>query len=171
MARVLHDFAARGVANQCFVVIGFPGERREEADETVGFLRANASAIHNLLLNIFRLDPASPIGRDPSAWGLERSGDGMWTSHEGMALDEARDYLSRLQSMIALDATSFLAGLQSAAWGNEGRMLRFIAQCLGAGAGRAGHGRRNRPKRNATRSRSTPWSPAPCAQDGGDDRA
>ena len=130
MSRVVRRFAQNGIANQCFIVVGFPGETAAEADETVAFLRDHADAVQNLLLNLFQLDPASPVGRDPAAWGVESTADGEWTTRNGMQPAQAADYLRRLQAEMALDASAFLASPASAAWGNDGRMLRFVAACL-----------------------------------------
>ena len=129
MSRVLHRFGRHGVANQCFVVVGFPGETKDEADETLEFLQAHAGVVHNLLLNVFGLEPTSPIGRRPRDWGVEVREDGSWSA-PGLTPSEAAAYLRLLQSRIALEPRAFLAALHCAASSNDGRMLRFVGAGL-----------------------------------------
>jgi len=70
MERVLKDSHGSGIANFCFIMFGFPGEERSEAMETYSFLNRNKDCVDLIAPNVFSLSETSPIGREPSRWGV-----------------------------------------------------------------------------------------------------
>jgi radical SAM superfamily enzyme YgiQ (UPF0313 family) len=69
-SEVLHAAATAGIANECFVMFGFPGETEEEARETIDFLRRHRAFITRTMLDVLDVQPHSPLGRDPAQWGV-----------------------------------------------------------------------------------------------------
>jgi radical SAM superfamily enzyme YgiQ (UPF0313 family) len=101
--RTLDACARSGVLVECHVMFGFPGETREEADQTIGFLVENASRILFVRPNPWLLTPHSPIARDPGAFGVvpiaaDPGSDEhpAWRIERGIGLEES---LSLLQSL------------------------------------------------------------------------
>jgi radical SAM superfamily enzyme YgiQ (UPF0313 family) len=70
MSRVLRDSHEAGIANYCFVMLGFPGEGRKEAMETFTFLNRNKDYVDLINLSKFSLSEMSPIERNPARWGV-----------------------------------------------------------------------------------------------------
>jgi radical SAM superfamily enzyme YgiQ (UPF0313 family) len=70
MSRILRDSWEAGMANFCFVMLGFPGEERKDAIETFTFLKKHRDYVDLIAPNVFSLSETSPIGRDPGRWGV-----------------------------------------------------------------------------------------------------
>lgn len=70
MSGVLAASKTVGIANVAYILLGFPGESKEEFLETVAFLKANASAIDLVSTTVFGLQEGSPICDDPEAFGI-----------------------------------------------------------------------------------------------------
>ena len=68
--RILDACERCGVAVELFVMFGFPGETREEAQATVRFLEENAARIAVLRPNPWYLTLKSPIGADLARFGV-----------------------------------------------------------------------------------------------------
>jgi len=69
-SRLLKDSHEVGMLNFCFIMLGFPGEERDEAMETFKFLNRHRKYVDLIALNLFTLSETSPIGRDPDKWGV-----------------------------------------------------------------------------------------------------
>jgi hypothetical protein len=69
-SRILSDAHEIGMLNFCFVMLGFPGEEKEEAMETFKFLNKHRNYVDLIALNLFTLSETSPIGRSPERWGV-----------------------------------------------------------------------------------------------------
>jgi radical SAM superfamily enzyme YgiQ (UPF0313 family) len=70
MSRILRDSHETGMANFCFVMLGFPGEGRKEAMETVTFLNRHRNYIDLINLSKFSVAEGSAIESNPSRWGV-----------------------------------------------------------------------------------------------------
>lgn len=56
------------------IIIGFPGEREEDVDETIKFLKDNSELIHNInSLNICNIEPGMHIYEHPEDYSIDRS--------------------------------------------------------------------------------------------------
>jgi radical SAM superfamily enzyme YgiQ (UPF0313 family) len=69
-SRILRDAHEIGMLNFCFIMLGFPGEEKEEALETFNFLNKHRNYLDLIALNLFTLSETSPIGRNPERWGV-----------------------------------------------------------------------------------------------------
>ncbi len=70
--RVLREGAAAGIWNHTFFFFGFPGETRQEAEETIRFFRENAAHIHSVCTGTFLLERHSAVAAHPEAYGVSR---------------------------------------------------------------------------------------------------
>lgn len=93
--RILQKSHVTGIRNLCFIMFGFPGESREDADETVEFLEENREAIDLVMSGVFALAQQSPISKNPAKWGMRRGKDGVWEKGTGMSDKESHTYHSR----------------------------------------------------------------------------
>ena len=105
-ADVLEAAAAAGVANEVFVMFGFPGETEERAKQTVGFLREHRDHITRTMIDVLDVYPDSPLGRDPELWGVDLD-DGAVSMSEGMGLERARVLATGLVGQEAFDPRRF----------------------------------------------------------------
>ncbi len=74
--RISEDCLDLGIAVHCYVIVGFPTEREEEALETMNFIVDN-SRLHNSFgfscqPCLFDLEKEAPIMSDPGAYGIRR---------------------------------------------------------------------------------------------------
>lgn len=88
LLRAAHD---AGMWVQTNVIVGFPGETREEFDETARFVEAHADAIDAIAISPFYLTE-SAITRHPEAFGVQmrddRAGAGSRHRSSSLAFDE-----------------------------------------------------------------------------------
>lgn len=73
--RVLDDAHGVGVRLRTLCLIGFPGERPEQAEETVAFLARNTHRIASASITPFQLMARSPMAGRPEAFGITRCDD------------------------------------------------------------------------------------------------
>ncbi len=72
MSRILHESHEAGIWNHTFFFFGFPGERLENAQDTVNFLYDHKQLINSAALGTFLLERYSPAHRFPSAYKVKR---------------------------------------------------------------------------------------------------
>jgi radical SAM superfamily enzyme YgiQ (UPF0313 family) len=70
MARNLHLASDAGIWNHVMAFYGFPGERREEAEDTRQFLLEHQEQIHSVELFYFVAYRHTPIARNPEKFGI-----------------------------------------------------------------------------------------------------
>lgn len=129
MERILQVQSRHGLANCCFVILGFPGETREEALETVRFLERNRDAVDIASLSSFILQPGTPVGRDPGAFGVTPLQGGRWRAEAGMQPGEVDAFRAWLESSgTRLQSDRFYC-LQP---DTTSRMVVFLLACHGA---------------------------------------
>jgi hypothetical protein len=101
-AGLLQQARQAGLSNLAFVMIGFPGETREEALETAGFLERNRRSIDYSRVNPFQLEQGTAVSRHPEQFGVsvldEGSPDGGLRYRVAQGLDphEAMDLARRI---------------------------------------------------------------------------
>ncbi|MBN1422997.1 radical SAM protein [Candidatus Fermentibacteria bacterium] len=95
--QVLQRTAAAGIANQTFVMFGFPGETKEDARHTVELLERHAGHIASVSACVFDLEPTSPVGLDPGHWGITTQPPGSYAVSRGLSHHEAMVVLRRFQ--------------------------------------------------------------------------
>jgi radical SAM superfamily enzyme YgiQ (UPF0313 family) len=87
-SRILQKSCRAGIFNLCFVMFGFPGETREDAQKTVDFLRAHAGYIDQVNHGLFSPCPGSLLWENPGRWGVELDEDGSCKTWTGMPEEE-----------------------------------------------------------------------------------
>jgi hypothetical protein len=100
--RILHKSHLAGIRNLCFVMFGFPGENREDADETVEFLMENQEVIDLVIAGVFALAEQSPIADNPEKWGMRLGKEGAWEKGTGMSDEESKAYHQRFMAKRSL---------------------------------------------------------------------
>ena len=100
--RILHKSHLAGIRNLCFVMFGFPGENREDADETVEFLEENQEVIDLVIAGVFELVEQSPIAKNPEKWGMRLGKEGVWEKGTGMSDEESKAYHQRFMAKRSL---------------------------------------------------------------------
>jgi anaerobic magnesium-protoporphyrin IX monomethyl ester cyclase len=68
--RVLEDGAHCGIWNHACMILGFPSESQEEAEESLTWIRKNRNVIHSCFLFEFHLSEQSYISRHPQAFSI-----------------------------------------------------------------------------------------------------
>lgn len=94
--RILKDAHSVGITNVAFIMFGFPGETKGQAEETVDFLKRNAQYIERHATTLFRLAEDSPIWNEPENWGVKKLDAGQFKVEGGMKRDEVRKFLKEL---------------------------------------------------------------------------
>lgn len=87
---VLRHSARHGIWNHCMGFFGFPGETREEAEDSIRFLEDNKDFVHSVGFMTFVLGKYSPIAREPDRYGVSAYKNPEW--------DLALDYYFTTQS-------------------------------------------------------------------------
>lgn len=106
-------------------MIGFPGEDRADAEETLGFLRECAGAIDVLVIGAFALTPGAPVALTPEKWGVVVHDDGTWSADRGMTTAEANAFVRRVEGEVAV-GTLKIGTLGLNAPGFNVRMQHFL---------------------------------------------
>jgi len=68
----LADSTNAGIKNYCLVIVGFPGEKQEELNDTCNFLRENHQNIHSVLASPFFLYEESEVFDKPEKYGITK---------------------------------------------------------------------------------------------------
>lgn len=99
--RIIQDCAAAGISVHTCLILGFPGETRAQARETLRFVEQNRPAISSTTYAQFSLYTGSPVFSDPQKYGvadMELPPDGWLNTNvpayrtaRGMSPDEVRD--------------------------------------------------------------------------------
>ena len=96
VGRIVRDARAVGITNVAFILFGFPGETKEQAEETVNFLQRNADYIERHATTVFRLEEGSPIWEEPSKWGVKKLKGGDYRVESGMQREDVHEFLAGL---------------------------------------------------------------------------
>jgi radical SAM superfamily enzyme YgiQ (UPF0313 family) len=70
--KILRESQDNKISNNVFIFFGFPGETREEADDTVKFLQQNHDYISAIEYGTFVFAKKSPININPEKWGVKK---------------------------------------------------------------------------------------------------
>jgi hypothetical protein len=132
MEKVLHNFAAAGIANQCCTFVGFPGETREEAEETVDFLERNHDAVARMGMGAFTIDVLSPVHQHPEKWGVTYDETGAYSVESGLSHDEAEAFIQTFLQQHSFEPRRWTSGVSCLAPGLHSRMLQFLCASFGA---------------------------------------
>nr|WP_320132463.1 radical SAM protein [uncultured Holophaga sp.] len=68
--QVLRSSASAGIKNHAYLLFGLPGETEDEREETLRFVREEASSLHDLNLSILNLPRRSPMHEHPERYGI-----------------------------------------------------------------------------------------------------
>ncbi len=120
-----------GITNVAFIMFGFPGETREEAEETVEFLKRNARYIERHAATQFYLAEGSPIWEQPELWGVKKTSHG-YSVTSGMGRKEVQKFLkdlNRLRPKTSADTKYYFPG------DSELRAYFFVQVVYGEGEG------------------------------------
>jgi len=69
---ILRRLAKAGISNTLYTMIGFPTETREEALQTLEWLRSHRDCVDEVSLRIFYVDHLSKVYEHPDRYGVER---------------------------------------------------------------------------------------------------
>jgi radical SAM superfamily enzyme YgiQ (UPF0313 family) len=132
MEKVLHNFAAAGIANQCFTFVGFPGETREEAQETVDFLERNRDGVAAMGTAPFVVSPMSPLHQHPEKWGVTHDATtGAYTVMSGLSQEEALAFVQDFMLKQSFEPQRWTSGVSCLVPGLQSRMLHFLCAAHG----------------------------------------
>ncbi|MGE3978671.1 MAG: radical SAM protein [Nitrospira sp.] len=89
--------AVAGIWTHCMGFLGFPGETKEEAWQSVQFLEQNKDHVHSLGFGTFDLGRHNPVAKHPEKWGVTAYKNPDWdlaldyyyTVKNGMSIEEA----------------------------------------------------------------------------------
>ena len=70
ISKVLKDSHNAGIRNSVYVMIGFPGETKEDFFETIDFLKENSEYIDLIWTSVFGLQKDSPVYNNPDNFGI-----------------------------------------------------------------------------------------------------
>lgn len=68
VGRILKESSKNKIANLCFIMFGFPGETRKEAQQTINFLKRHSVHINLITPTPFFLDKYSPLQENYQKW-------------------------------------------------------------------------------------------------------
>lgn len=96
---LLRAAAESGLWNFCYLFFGFPGETRQDAEETIEAIAGNTDLIHSYGRSVFTLGKHSPLARNPAAFGVSdiaEEGDELsvnlsYRTREGMTPEEVSE--------------------------------------------------------------------------------
>jgi radical SAM superfamily enzyme YgiQ (UPF0313 family) len=100
MGRILEKSSKNKMLNLCMVFFGFPGETREEAQDTVRFLKDHSRRIDFLDLQTFHPTPFSSVARHPRRWGVKMEKDGRYSSKSGMTPEETGRFYAEIMERV-----------------------------------------------------------------------
>ena len=129
---ILKKSTRNGISNFLFIMFGFPGESLQEAQETVNFLEKHHEYIETYEIAPFEINATSPIGRNPSKWGVVLQKDGHYMTGSGMSREETAEFLRRFQKQIEVNAIKIKSDrLKYSLPGWPSEMYHFFALCHG----------------------------------------
>ncbi len=94
--RIIRDAHGVGITNVTFIMFGFPGETKEQARETVEFLRRNSQYIERHATTQFMLMESSPIWINPDMWGVKIKKNFNYSVKDGMSPKDVGKFLQEL---------------------------------------------------------------------------
>jgi len=69
-SKVFHLCRDLGIVSIVFFIIGFPGERAEDAKKTASFITRHAGVVDVVSYTWYKLEPYSPVWQDPESYGV-----------------------------------------------------------------------------------------------------
>ncbi len=95
--RSLELSATVGIWNHVMGFFGFPGERREDALDSIRFLEENRELVHSIGFGTFDLSKHTPVAKNPEKFGVTPYKNPAWdlaldyyyTVREGLSVEEA----------------------------------------------------------------------------------
>lgn len=125
--QILRKSSKSKIANLCFVFFGFPGETKEEVQQTVQFLKSCADNIEEILIQFFFLNPNSPMGKNPKKWGVEVKKNGSYLTKTGMSPKQGRAFFSKFITELKVNTVKVRSDkLKYFLPGHNRRMLHFL---------------------------------------------
>jgi len=109
MSQILKKSSKAKIINICMIFFGFPGEAKEEAQETVEFLKKHADYIESITPGGFILSPFSIISNNPKKWNVEIKDNGSYSTNNGMSPKEAKEFLIRLMYTLEINNAKIIS--------------------------------------------------------------
>ena len=107
----LDNLAWAGIPVTAYMMVGLPGESREDAERSFGELvgRVREGLVDNAIYSVFSITPGSPMAENPSRYGITKvhppGGDLRPAiadfEHFGMSREEASSLAARFEQIIA----------------------------------------------------------------------
>lgn len=107
----LNNLAWAGIAVTAYMMVGLPGETREDAERSFGELvgRVREGLVDNAIYSVFSITPGSPMAENPSRYGITKvhhpEGDLRPAitdfEHDGMSREEASSLAAKFERVIA----------------------------------------------------------------------
>jgi len=108
--QILKKCWQRSISSICWIIFGFPGETKEETQETVDFLRKNSRYIEFLMLGAFRISRHSPISENPEKWGVKIKKQGSYAVSGGMTQKESKLFVRQFCKKLAANIIRCTSG-------------------------------------------------------------
>ena len=122
---VLKNLYDAGIATQAMGIFGFPGETKQDGEETVRFLEENADRISYYVMGLLMVMPGSRMYEDPRAHGVTAisfrnnplmTPEPVWMSNNRIsvnAVHQLYERLSRLERIFAINGYPYVGGLST----------------------------------------------------------
>ena len=113
----LTNCAQAGILTHAFIVLGLPGERKEEANQTAAFVLENQNVIHGLSIEPYVLGKCTPLARAPTdglQWTAPAADDlalnlTHWESDGGMSQAQVQECCQTLRQAVRRQFPAFAA--------------------------------------------------------------
>lgn len=127
MSQILKKSSRNKIANHCFILLGFPGETEEEAQQTIEFLKKHADYIEGITISKFILEPYSIIGRNPEKWGVDIKEKETYSTRTGMSSNDCQAFYSKLDVKLRFNSIKLTSDkLKFILPGHNLRMFHFL---------------------------------------------
>jgi radical SAM superfamily enzyme YgiQ (UPF0313 family) len=128
-AEILKNFAQEEINNLLFVMIGFPGETKNDANETVEFIDENRKWISRLGISRFKFGNNTPIALDPERWGIKfDSRNNYIPPGDGMNHEEIDRFFNKLAKRYEIDFMGI--GKENFKYFGKTHMTRYVSFLL-----------------------------------------
>jgi radical SAM superfamily enzyme YgiQ (UPF0313 family) len=127
MRHILIKSSRNAIANLCFILFGFPGETKGEAQQTIEFLKKHAAYIDDIQSSEFIFEPYSPVGKNPGKWGIRCRADGTYSTQSGMNVEDRGALYAQFDTEFQINSIKVTSDkLKFMLPGYNRRMMHFL---------------------------------------------